>query len=76
MGDVDVAVKEARSALQSTSDTANTILKDVVTATEVKDDHTQYYTLLRIFDHYRVPSPHIGYDLLHGCCTGVIRELH
>jgi hypothetical protein len=36
LGDVDVAVKKARLAVQSTSETANTILKDVVTATEVK----------------------------------------
>jgi hypothetical protein len=35
LGDVDVAVKKARLAVQSTSETANTILKDVVTATEV-----------------------------------------
>jgi hypothetical protein len=35
LGDVDVAVKKARLAVQSTSETANTILKDVFTATEV-----------------------------------------
>jgi hypothetical protein len=48
LGDVDVAVKKARLAVQSTSDTANTILKDVVTATEVmmSTHNIEFFTVI------------------------------
>ena len=72
LADVDVAVKKARLAVQSTSDTANTILKEVVTATEVCMTNPNiiviygYLTITVLLERYSLPAfpahAHTGYD--------------